>query len=340
MIVPPITGRTGRAGQARRRRAARRSAQTLAALVALAGVAACGGGESADNVEIPFVFDLAHDPTSAIPEVDPERQNVMEADLLRNRLEKEFTWHGVTLAQVMRAGHAGDASLDAWLKELTSNTDDITAAVGLVYGPTEARAFNQQWAQHTQFLVDYAVAISRDDETAANLAREQLVAYARDSGTFFQTVTSTRLPADAVRELLDTHVAHMLGMIDAVDSNDTEGALAVALDDNAYLSQIAQGISSAIVGQNSRAFPGALETETSLYCSIITKATGDYVLRELFVPSDGVQSAASFEATTGISFGTVVGVIDQLQATDPALVAQSADLALERAFEHARPVAP
>jgi hypothetical protein len=331
MIGAPTGNRTRRAGH---------TGLTLVALVALAGVAACGGSDKAAEVEIPFVFDLAHDPTSAIPEVDPQRENVMEADLFRNRLEKEFTWHGVTLAQVMRAAYAGDSSLDAWVQELTSSTDDITAAVGLVYGPTEARAFNQQWAQHTQFLVDYAVAISGGDQAAAALAREQLVTYAKDSGTFFQTVTGTRLPADAVRELLDTHIAHMLGMIDAVDSNDTAGALAVALEDNAYLSQIALGISSAIVGQDTRAFPGALETDASMYCTIVTKETGDYLLRELFVPSDAVRSAASFEAATGVALDAVVGVIDQLQATDPVLVAQSADLALDRAFDHARPITP
>ena len=99
-----------------------------------------------------------------------------------------------------------DPSLDAWIEELVANTDDITAAVGLVYGPVGARAFNQQWAQHTQFLVDYAVAISRGDDAAATLAREQLQIYAEDSGSFFATATTGGLPADAVRELLDTHV--------------------------------------------------------------------------------------------------------------------------------------
>lgn len=320
--------------------AVRRSAGTLAAIAAFTGIAACGGDEPADAVEIPHVFDLAHDPTSAIPEVEPGREDVMSADLLRNSLEKEFTWHGVTLAQVMRAAHGNDPSLDAWIDELTSNTDDITAAVGLVYGPVGARAFNQQWAQHTQFLVDYAVAIARGDDDAADVARDQLVTYAEDSGSFFETATGGGLPADAVRELLDTHVSHMLGMIEAVDRGDTQAALEVALTDNEYLSTIAQGVSSAIAGQDNRAFPGTIETEVSLYCSIVTRETGSYLLRELFAPSDGQSSAAAFEAATGVALGEVVGVIDQLQATDPVLVAQSADLALDRAFEHARPPAP
>ncbi len=318
----------------------RRAAFAMVGLTTFAGLAACGSDDAISTVAIPHVFDLARNPTSAIREVDVARENVMAADLLRNRLEKELTWHGVTLVQVMRAAHAGDPSLDAWVQKLIANTDDITAAIGVVFGPVEARAFNQQWAQHTQFLVDYAVAISRDDQSGAQLARDQLRTYAQDSGSFFQTVTSSRLPADAVRELLETHITHMLGMIDAVDVDDAAGALSVALEDNAYLSQIAQAVSAAIVGQDSRAFPGELETDVSLYCSIVTKETGSYLLRELFVPSDGSASATQFETATGSSLSTVIGVIDQLQADEPELVAESADLALTRAFDHARPPAP
>jgi hypothetical protein len=38
-----------------------------------------------------------------------------------------------------------------------------------------------------------------------------------------------------------------------------------------------------------------------------------------------------------VPVGDVIGVIDQLQSPDPVMVAQTADLALDRAFDHARP---
>jgi hypothetical protein len=132
----------------------------------------------------------------------------------------------------------------------------------------------------------------------------------------------------------------MMAMIDAVDSSDTPDALDLALDDNRYLSTIAQGLASAISGQQSTAFPGTIETPVSLYCSIVTQETGSYLLREFFVPSDGTASASAFEAATGTAFTDVVGIIDQLQSDDAVLAAQSADLALDRAFEHARPSTP
>ena len=80
-------------------------------VVGLAALVGCGGDDTSASVEIPNVFELAHDPTSAIPDVDPDAPvEVMPADLLRSRLEKELTWHGITLVQVMRAAHDGDAS--------------------------------------------------------------------------------------------------------------------------------------------------------------------------------------------------------------------------------------
>jgi hypothetical protein len=329
-----MTTRRHATSDGRRPGARRRTLPIGLGLVALATLAACGG-DSVDEVAIPNVFDLSHDPTSAIPVFDAAATDVMPADLLRNRLEKELTWHGITLTQVMRAAHAGDSSVDAWIAELTANTDDMTAAVGVVYGRDAAFAFNQQWAQHTQFLVDYAVAIAAGDEDGADEARDHLALYARDSGSFFAEVTDNALPADAVRELLDTHVSHMLSMIEAVDRGDDLAALELAIEDSRYLGDIAQGLSTAFAGQNSPAFPGAVETPESLYCTIITRETGAYVLRELFVP--GSDAAAAFEAATQVPLAEVVGVIDQLQADDPVLVAQTADLALDRAFDHARP---
>ena len=83
----------------------------------------------------------------------------MSADLLRNSLEKEFTWHGVTLAQVMRAAHAGDPSLDAWIDELSSSTDDITAAVGL----------DRDLARQAIGNTNYAAQVDNDWQRAAEL---------------------------------------------------------------------------------------------------------------------------------------------------------------------------
>jgi len=302
-------------------------------------LAACGSDTPA--VAIPNVFSLEHDPTAAIDEPDPARGEVMRADVLRSQLERELTWHGITLTQVMRHAHAGDPAVQAWIEELTDNTDDLTAAVGLVYGTEEARAFYQQWAQHTQFLVDYAVSVSAGDRAAADRARSRLAIYTADSGSFFAEVTDGALPSAAVQTLLDTHVGHMVAMIDAVERGDDGAALASALDDNASLAEIAAGLATAMASTQVTAFPGTIDTPEAAYCTIITTGTGNFLLRELFSRGTTTDaSAASFQEETGVPLGDVIGVIDQLNSADTILVAQTADLALDRAFDHARPPAP
>ncbi|MCB1002308.1 MAG: hypothetical protein R2713_08745 [Ilumatobacteraceae bacterium] len=328
-----------RPGREPRSRRARRTAAKGIALVSMAAIAGCGGGDGSSRVALPNVFDLAHDATAGIAPRDPAATDILPADVLRNRLEKEFTWHGVTLTETMRAAHEGSPAVDAWVAALTANTDDITGAVGVVYGRDGAFAFNQQWAQHTQFLVDYAVALANGDDEGLAQAEEHLRIYAADSGSFFATATGDALPADAVQQLLDTHVDHMLAMIQAVHRGDLDAALAAAIEDNSYLSDIARSLASAIAGQSSGAFPGAIETPEAFVCSIITVETGNYLLRELFAANDGPEPEAAFERATDLRFGDVVGVIDQLHANDPVLVATTADLALDRAYDYARPPA-
>lgn len=315
----------------------RRAGRSLgAAGVVVVGLLAAACGDEAVPVALPNVFDLAHDPTAAIADRSADTDEVMPAEQLRSELEKALTWHGITVTKVMVSAYAGDPAVDAWVAQLTENTDEITRAVGLVYGRDAAFAFNQQWAQHTQFLVDYAVAIARGDDAAADDARRSLGHYAADAGSFFATATANALPEDAVRELLDTHVGHMIDAIDAIDAGDGATALDRALEGNAYLATIAQGLATAFANQDGVSFPGPVDTQQAAYCSIVTTETGAWLLRELLAPGGG-DHAALFESATGTPLVDAIGVIDQLQSTDPVLVASSADLALDRAFEHARP---
>lgn len=172
------------------------------AVVAVAGIAACTTPD--ERIVVPLVYDLDHDPTTRIAEVDPDRGEVVPAEELRAILEAHLGWHGISVTQAMRAAADGDA--DEWVAALVANTEDITAAVGLVYGPVAAGAFNQQWAQHTQFLIDVAVAEANGDRSAAVEALDHLEAYATDSGSFFGAATDDRLPATAVTDLLREHV--------------------------------------------------------------------------------------------------------------------------------------
>lgn len=311
----------------RRRRFSRRFA---AALFVATAVAACGG-DQAGQVSIPNVFDLAHDPTSDIAEMPEDPGVVMTADALRNGLERDLALHGVTLVQMMRAIEDGSPNADAWIAELADNTDEIVTKVGAIYGPAGAFAFYQQWAQHTQFLADYAQAVRDGDDTAREAARTHLASYAADSGEFFDRATGGQLPADAVTDLLDEHVGHMQAMIDAVAVDDDATALTAAQTDNTYLAGIARGLAGAFVAQHPEWFPGDIDGPVPVFCSLVTVSTGDYLIRQFFAQTPVTTEDEAFFTAVGAPLIEVLGPLDGIASPDPAIQASAARQALDNA---------
>ena len=314
-------------------RTMRRSHRRHIAVVAMGavsiGLVACSSGQR-EAVAIPAVFDLQHDPTAGIAPVDPTRTNVLPADALRGALEDALTWHGITLVQVMRSARSGSPDLQTWIDALAKNTDDITAAVGLVYGPVGAKAFNQQWAQHTQFLLDYAEAIGHGDHGAAETALAKLRAYAKDNGSLFQTATGGILGADAVQGLLNTHIDHMIAMITADDDSDVAGARDAAVMDNGYLQTIGGALAGAIAQQQSGAFPGSTDTPTAAYCTIVRRDTGGLVLTHLLT-ADATDAAigtatAALTTTLGADITATIGSTDGLRGDAPTAITTAGTL--------------
>lgn len=316
----------------------RRRTTVVAALTMLSGlIAGCGDDASRPNAQVPNVFDLRHDPAADIAELDPHRADVLPAESLHAVLERQLAWHGVTLVEMMRAARRDDPQLQAWIDALAGNTDDLVAAVGLVYGPAGARAFNQQWAQHTQFLLDYAVAVRDGNYDAAEQAKTNLATYAADSASFFQAATEGALPASAVQELLDTHVGHMFDMLAADDDGDTAATLDAALLDNGYLLSIADGLASAMAGQYPKVFTGKVQTPVSMYCTIVTGQTGSYLLTDLISGDQAAadDAAAAFDLATGESIEEVLGPLDPLSSDTLETVATTAARMLDSALEFA-----
>ena len=287
---------------------------------------------------VPHVYDLNVDAAAGIAEVDPARGLVVTAEQLRNLVDQQLAWHGVTLVEVMRAARVGRGDVQVWIDQLTQNTTDLTNTIGLAYGPTAARAFNQQWAQHTQFLVDYALAVGQHDADAARKAARALADYAHDSGHFFFTATAGGLPAAAVEDLLTTHVGHMVSMIDADQAGDRASTVGSAVADSSYLSTIANGLSTAIATQNPSWFPGPTDTPLAALCSIVASGTSAY-LSSLLITGDPASSAVLnadrvLVDATGASTAAVIGLDPGFGGADSAARAIDAKAALTAANEY------
>jgi hypothetical protein len=110
-----------------------------------------------------------------------------------------------------------------------SNTADLTAAVGSVYGTDVGRAFDGLWRSegHIPAVVAYTQAIAANNRANADKAVNDLLAYAKTFGTTLNQVNSN-LPAAAVEESVRMHITTLKAVIDAQKAGDAaKGAISL-----------------------------------------------------------------------------------------------------------------
>jgi hypothetical protein len=253
----------------------RRLAAVVLTVAAVAG--ACSDPQRA-TPEVPPIFDLNDDPAAAIAPVSADRVNVLAAKHLRLTLEKLFGWHVVTLTEVMDRTERGDKDLPQWMDALAANTDDIVAAVGLVYGPTGGRAFAQLWANHTQFLIDYSAATANADRGERQAALDHLADYEHDSAALIDRATGGRAAVAPVEQQLSAHVSQMTNALDAAADGKAESHAQISADAHAYAMDIGDGLAGAIAAQQPVAFPGAIDDPATVRCSLVNRTLGSWTL--------------------------------------------------------------
>lgn len=219
----------------------------------LVALAACGGGDAVEDAGPVFALDRAV--TTDIEPVDPERTDVVPAPALRLVLQDLLTEHSDLSVRAMRLASDG-APLEAILAELTANTDDLTRAIGLVYGPEGAEAFDQLWTNHIEFFNDYAAAIGAGDEAAATEIGVKLDHYEQDFSSYVDTATSGEADFHDVLHVLHGHVGQLLDQSDAWAVGDAAEAYAMGRVAHDHMDVIALALATGIARQQPDAFPG------------------------------------------------------------------------------------
>ncbi|MET1039903.1 MAG: hypothetical protein ABWZ90_02575 [Acidimicrobiales bacterium] len=235
-----------------------RSALASLGVAAVAGLLSTScGSEAPAAAETPDpVFALDRDITASIEVPDPDRTDVAPAPDLRILLQTLLAEHSELAIQTMRAVIDETPDLDALREAITVNTDALTEAIGLVYGPSVARAFDQLWTQHIELFAAYAGALGDGDDDAAAEARDQLEDYALDFSSFCSTATGGAAPVALVDGLFHDHVRQLLGQADEWAGGDRAAAYASQAEAHAHAAAIAAVLAGAISAQQPDAFPG------------------------------------------------------------------------------------
>jgi hypothetical protein len=170
------------------------------------------------------------------------------ADLLTT-LNVDLREH-VFLASAATNGALGGRTdeFNAAAAALEANSNDLTAAIGSVYGPEAGKAFDPLWKKHIALVVDYTTAVAGKQQDKADQAMGNLLAYAEDFGGFISTA-SPKLTKDAVAQLVRTHLLTLKDVIDAQAAKKFDKAFAFERTAADHMAMISSGLATTIVAQ-------------------------------------------------------------------------------------------
>ncbi|MFN2557488.1 MAG: hypothetical protein ABR592_11595 [Nitriliruptorales bacterium] len=213
--------------------------------LALVGTACGGGGGQKDTT--PTGKSRA---TATAPAQSGAAANVAVADL-RSGLTGLLTEHVYLASNATGAALRGDnAGFQAYAAALNgpnnSNSADVVAAVGSVYGPEVEKAFDGLWRSngHIPAFVAYTQAVAKNDKPGADKAVNDLLAYAKTFGTTMNQVNSN-LPAAAVEEGIKMHITTLKSVVDAQKAGDQAKVYTQLREAYAHMGDLATTIADA-----------------------------------------------------------------------------------------------
>jgi hypothetical protein len=124
---------------------------------------------------------------------------------LQSALGQLLGEHMALAADAMRSAATKAADFAAVGAALNSNTADLTAAMGVLFGPPSATMFSGIWGDHVDALVAYSVAVAGQDRAGEDKAKARLTDFESRFAGFLSSGTEGRLTAP---ELRDAYVMH------------------------------------------------------------------------------------------------------------------------------------
>ncbi len=217
--------------------------KTVLAVVTLAVGLLVGGG-------VGYMLNNKEDvqQKNAAPATDTKAASLR---VLLNNLESE---HVDLASAATRAGFDGNANFTAAAGALGKNTDDLSAAIGSVYGEAAGTQFKEIWASHIGFFVDYTVAAKGGDTAGMDKAVQNLNGYV-EAISIFLSGANPNLPKEAVAQLVGEHVGLLKEAVDKHGAGDYAGSYDAQSRARVQITtKIADTLAGAIVKQKPEAF--------------------------------------------------------------------------------------
>ncbi|HET9852824.1 MAG TPA: hypothetical protein VFP56_09990 [Candidatus Limnocylindrales bacterium] len=216
---------------------------------------------------------------------------------LRVMLDRLLAEHAFLTIEQMRSGLTHAPDLAAAAKAVEANSTDVAAAIGSIYGDAAIEPFGEIWRAHIGHLVDYAVAIGKDDPDAAEQAVDGLAVY-RQRIAKFLTDANPGVDLGGITDALDMHTAQLIAFIDAEHQGDHAGAYDIEREAYPHMFHVGDALAKVIANRFPEEFSGV---DVAYSAAGTLRVTLDRVLAEhAFLAAEvmrsGIANDPSFEA--------------------------------------------
>lgn len=146
---------------------------------------------------------------------NPGDQASQVRSLLNGKLTEHVYLAGIAVFTAYAEG-ADSAAFEAAAQTLDTNSVALSEAVASLTDQKTGDAFLESWRAHIDDFVTYAIGVAENDQAAQDQAQHNLQGYAEAQGKTMQKLTGGALPADAVQQEFETHIASLITAIDAM----------------------------------------------------------------------------------------------------------------------------
>ncbi|WP_424768240.1 copper amine oxidase N-terminal domain-containing protein [Paenibacillus sp. sgz302251] len=166
---------------------------------------------------------LAGGIAAQFPDAFTDREGTNPAFDLRSALEQKLGEHALLAVLAMQKGIDGKADFAAAATSLNRNTEELSAAVGSIYGVEAGEAFEEIWSSHIGYFVDYVTATAGGDQKSKEQALADLEEYRMEQAKFFAGANPEFNEA-AVASELKMHISHLVDAFDQYVAKDYDDA--------------------------------------------------------------------------------------------------------------------
>ena len=205
--------------------------------------------------------------------------------------------HVFLMARSMRSRALNRPESDhAFEDALVSNTEQLSTAIGSLYGEQHTAPFRQAWYSHVFLLNDYATGVATGDTALRDNAKSGLEQYRTQYGAFVESMTAGAIPSTTAAENLRAHLDHLTAHIDAYVAGDFATAFAGHREAYAHMFPTA----AALVSGAAAPIPGELPTPpgdpSEQLRSRLSMLLGEHYELAVDLTRSGLTGAADFTA--------------------------------------------